>query len=138
MTEIRDQVFDVDKNKVIITVVCCDPERLRDKLCCKGGRDILSIEIVEKKTTRTPTQTSTTTPPVTTTTTPTQRKHVSVCCQECYEGRDGGPCHYGYGRPVPPPPCYDYYGYQYPPNRPCYVSRCDCFNEDNPQGCSIM
>ncbi|GJW96771.1 hypothetical protein Tco_0178579 [Tanacetum coccineum] len=47
---------------------------------------------------------------------------VSACCQECYEGRDGGPCHYGYGRPAPPPPCYDYYGYQYPSNRPCYVT----------------
>ncbi|GJV38098.1 pollen-specific leucine-rich repeat extensin-like protein 1 [Tanacetum coccineum] len=47
--QIRDQVFDEDNNKVIITVVCCDPERFRDKLCCKGGRAIQSIEIVEKK-----------------------------------------------------------------------------------------
>ncbi|GKF46528.1 hypothetical protein Tco_0136330, partial [Tanacetum coccineum] len=47
---------------------------------------------------------------------------VSACCQECNEGRGGGPCHYGYGRPVSPPPCYYYSGYLYPSNKPCYVS----------------
>ncbi|KAI3790690.1 hypothetical protein L2E82_03919 [Cichorium intybus] len=48
-TEIRDQVFAVDKNKVMITVVCCDPEKLTDRICCKGGKAIQSIEIVENK-----------------------------------------------------------------------------------------
>ncbi|KAD5961962.1 hypothetical protein E3N88_13435 [Mikania micrantha] len=175
--EIRDQVFDEEKNKVMITVVCCDPEKMRDKLCCKGGKAIQSIEILQPK------------PP-----SPMPKPHppkidpmpdpqpqaklpvpepipapkpvkmpdpqpkppqpqpvkmpepmpidpfcppVSVCCQECYEGRGGGPCHYWYGRP-PPGPCYDY-GYQYAGNRPpCYVSRCDYFSEENPQGCSVM
>lgn len=28
-------------------VVCCSPEKIRDKLCCKGGGSIKSIEIVE-------------------------------------------------------------------------------------------
>ncbi|KAI3795684.1 hypothetical protein L1987_38341 [Smallanthus sonchifolius] len=46
--QIRDQVFDVDKNKVRIMVVCCSPEKIRDKLCYKGGGAIQSIEIVEK------------------------------------------------------------------------------------------
>ncbi|XP_076882859.1 uncharacterized protein LOC143531449 [Bidens hawaiensis] len=46
--EIRDQVFDVDKNIVKIKVVCCSPEKIRDKLCYKGGGSIQSIEIIEK------------------------------------------------------------------------------------------
>ncbi|XP_071713872.1 uncharacterized protein [Rutidosis leptorrhynchoides] len=159
--EIRDQMFDVDKNKVRITVVCCDPEKLRDKLCCKGGRAIQSIEIVEKPKQlpskppdeNTPKELENSMPkdPKTPRPSPHSPKKkpmgeypfcppVSTCCQECYQGLDGGPCHYGYGRPVPPPPgpCYDGY-YHYGGNRPCYVSRCDYyFSEDNPQGCSIM
>ncbi|GMI72660.1 HEAVY METAL ASSOCIATED PROTEIN 35 [Hibiscus trionum] len=43
--QIRDQVYDNKANTVTIRVVCCDPERLRDKLCCKGGGSIKSIEI---------------------------------------------------------------------------------------------
>ncbi|XP_076898341.1 uncharacterized protein LOC143551882 [Bidens hawaiensis] len=46
--QIRDQVFDVDKNTVKIKVVCCSPEKIRDKLCYKGGGAIQSIEIIEK------------------------------------------------------------------------------------------
>ena len=30
-----------------IKVVCCDPEKIRDKLCCKGGGAIKSIKIVQ-------------------------------------------------------------------------------------------
>ena len=45
--EIRDQVYDEKQNLVTITVVCCSPEKIRDKLCCKGGKVIKSIEIVE-------------------------------------------------------------------------------------------
>ncbi|KAK8580733.1 hypothetical protein V6N12_070988 [Hibiscus sabdariffa] len=44
-SEIRDQIYDDKANTVTITVVCCDPERLRDKLCRKGGGSIKSIEI---------------------------------------------------------------------------------------------
>ncbi|XP_052183672.1 protein PYRICULARIA ORYZAE RESISTANCE 21-like isoform X2 [Diospyros lotus] len=43
--EIRDQVYDVKKGTVTITVVCCNPEKIRDKLCCKGGKTIKGIEI---------------------------------------------------------------------------------------------
>ncbi|KAL8192325.1 hypothetical protein R6Q57_027510 [Mikania cordata] len=193
--EIRDQVFDEDKNKVMITVVCCDPEKMRDKLCCKGGKAIQSIEIPQPQPQPQPVKMPEPIPqpqPVKMPDTQPQPKPVkmpepqpqpkpkpvkmpdpqpqpqpkpvkmpdpkpqpqpvkmpepmpidpfcppvSVCCQECYEGRGGGPCHYWYGRP-PPGPCYDY-GYQYAGNRPpCYVSRCDCFSEENPQGCSVM
>ncbi|KAL3850959.1 hypothetical protein ACJIZ3_012841 [Penstemon smallii] len=43
--EIRDQVYDEKGNTVTITVVCCSPEKIRDKLCCKGRKVIKSIEI---------------------------------------------------------------------------------------------
>ncbi|XP_015056859.1 protein PYRICULARIA ORYZAE RESISTANCE 21 [Solanum pennellii] len=43
--QIRDQVYDEKGNTVTITVVCCNPEKLRDKLCCKGCGVIKSIEI---------------------------------------------------------------------------------------------
>ncbi|XP_055815951.1 pollen-specific leucine-rich repeat extensin-like protein 2 isoform X2 [Solanum dulcamara] len=43
--EIRDQIYDEKCNTVTITVVCCNPEKLRDKLCCKGCGVIKSIEI---------------------------------------------------------------------------------------------
>ncbi|CDO99450.1 unnamed protein product [Coffea canephora] len=45
--QIRDQVYDEKQNLVTITVVCCSPEKIRDKLCCKGGKVIKSIEIVK-------------------------------------------------------------------------------------------
>lgn len=47
--EIRDQEYDLDKNKVKITVVCCSPERVKDKLSYKGGKSIQKIEIVADK-----------------------------------------------------------------------------------------
>ncbi|KAM0021828.1 putative heavy metal-associated domain superfamily, protein PYRICULARIA ORYZAE RESISTANCE 21 [Helianthus debilis subsp. tardiflorus] len=229
--QIRDQVFDEEKNKVTITVVCCDPERMRDKLCCKGGKAIQSIEILDPpkpkpqppppapapkpaadpppklpdppqpkvpdnpkpppqpkkpdpvpqpqpkmpdppqpklpdhpkpppqpkvpdpKPPPQPEKPDPVPPPQPKLPDPPQPEPVpiamdpcwppvSVCCQECYEGRGGGPCYYGYGRPVPPPPgpCYDGYGYGYGyrERAPCYVTRCDYFSEENPQGCSIM
>ncbi|XP_047955691.1 protein PYRICULARIA ORYZAE RESISTANCE 21-like isoform X1 [Salvia hispanica] len=45
--QIRDQVYKEKENKVVITVVCCNPEKIRDKLCCKGAKVIKSIEIVD-------------------------------------------------------------------------------------------
>nr|GLL37738.1 protein PYRICULARIA ORYZAE RESISTANCE 21-like isoform X2 [Ipomoea trifida] len=45
--EIRDQIYNEEENKVRITVVCCSPEKIRDKLCYKGGGVIKSIEIVD-------------------------------------------------------------------------------------------
>ncbi|GKV47639.1 hypothetical protein SLEP1_g54519 [Rubroshorea leprosula] len=48
-SEIRDQEYDEKANKVTIKVVSCSPEKIRDKLCCKGGGCIKSIEIVKPK-----------------------------------------------------------------------------------------
>ncbi|CAJ1962692.1 unnamed protein product [Sphenostylis stenocarpa] len=50
--QIRDQKFDEKENMVIITVVCCSPEKIRDKLCYKGGGSIKSIEIVDPPKTK--------------------------------------------------------------------------------------
>ncbi|KVG33796.1 hypothetical protein Ccrd_026488 [Cynara cardunculus var. scolymus] len=244
LAEIRDQVFDQDKNEVRITVVCCNPDKLRDTLCCKGGKAIQSIEIVEDKPNPKPKPQDKPKPdpnpspvqkpkpadppppppkvdppkpadpappappkvdppkpadppppppkpkvdppkpadppppppkvdppppkvdppkpadpppppkvdppkpvpipdPMPGFCPPVYPVPIQACCQECYQGRSGGPCYdfgYNYGRPVPPPPgpCYDGYGYEYARNRPCYVTRCDYFSEENPQGCSIM
>ncbi|PHT82358.1 hypothetical protein T459_15373 [Capsicum annuum] len=45
--QIRDQIYDEKANIVTISVLCCNPEKIRDKLCCKGGGVIKSIEIKE-------------------------------------------------------------------------------------------
>ncbi|GAB4839241.1 hypothetical protein Ancab_028769, partial [Ancistrocladus abbreviatus] len=45
--QIRDQEYDEKNDTVTIKVVCCNPEKIRDKLCCKGGGSIKSIEIKE-------------------------------------------------------------------------------------------
>ncbi|TXG73919.1 hypothetical protein EZV62_002498 [Acer yangbiense] len=50
--EIQDQVYDEKNNTVRIKVVCCSPEKIRDKICCKGRGIIKCIVIVipeEKK-----------------------------------------------------------------------------------------
>ncbi|KAG8365337.1 hypothetical protein BUALT_Bualt18G0094200 [Buddleja alternifolia] len=47
--QIRDQVYDDKANTVTITVFCCSPEKIRDKLCCKGGKTIKNIEIKKPK-----------------------------------------------------------------------------------------
>lgn len=47
--QIRDQVYDEKQNTVTITVVCCSPEKIKDKLRCKGGKSIKAIEIKQSK-----------------------------------------------------------------------------------------
>ncbi|XP_060199492.1 protein PYRICULARIA ORYZAE RESISTANCE 21-like [Lycium barbarum] len=110
--QIRDQVYDEKANTVTITVVCCNPEKLRDKLCCKGCGVIKSIEIKEpekrkqleklkelektidpKKVVENVTKVIPPVPP-------------GYCCGECYEGYTGGPCYHSHGRHVAPPPGY--------------------------------
>ncbi|GMN69719.1 hypothetical protein TIFTF001_038762 [Ficus carica] len=43
--EVKDQVYDDKKNTVTITVISCDPERLKRRLLCKGKGVIKSIII---------------------------------------------------------------------------------------------
>ncbi|KAL9455226.1 hypothetical protein AB3S75_010607 [Citrus x aurantiifolia] len=47
--QIQEQFFDEKTNTVTIKVVCCSPEKIRDKLCCKGDGSIKTIEILEPK-----------------------------------------------------------------------------------------
>uniref|UniRef100_A0A5B7AQ56 Uncharacterized protein n=1 Tax=Davidia involucrata TaxID=16924 RepID=A0A5B7AQ56_DAVIN len=147
--EIRDQVYDEKQNTVTITVVCCSPEKIRDKLCCKGGKIIKNIEIKKPKSEepdkKKKEEDKKTKPNGKQPDTPKPEPVVIpipiglVCC--------GGPCYEGYGRPPPPcscgcgcgssaGPCYD--GHYRRPHD--YVSRCDYyyFTEENPSACAIM
>ncbi|KAL0642056.1 hypothetical protein Bca4012_103436 [Brassica carinata] len=74
-----------------------------------------------------------------------QGQPVAMCCWPYYDGCGGGPAFYGYGMLLPQP--YEYYGRPVcdcwgggpPPGyRPCHLTRCNFFSEENPQSCSIM
>ncbi|KAG7959596.1 hypothetical protein I3843_10G077900 [Carya illinoinensis] len=43
--QIQDQIFDEKQNTVLIKVVCCSPEKVKQKIIYKGGNSIQSIEI---------------------------------------------------------------------------------------------
>ncbi|CAN0890806.1 Zinc metalloprotease ZmpB [Linum grandiflorum] len=45
--QIENQIYDEKANLVIITVWCCSPEKIKDKICCKGGESVKGIEIVK-------------------------------------------------------------------------------------------
>ncbi|KAE8656500.1 Detected protein of unknown function [Hibiscus syriacus] len=142
--QIRDQIYDKKANTVTITVVCCDPEKLRDKLCCKGGGSIKSIEIKPPRKPKEPKESppkspaKKASPPP-----PAECPPVRCCCTECYHVHLWGPPPCYFGVPPLPPPCYSY-------GRPvydnwggcCYRYKCaslgDCFSDENPQACSVM
>nr|XP_027089316.1 protein PYRICULARIA ORYZAE RESISTANCE 21-like [Coffea arabica] len=98
--QIQDQVYDEKQNLVTITVVCCSPEKIRDQLCCKGGKVIKSIEIVEPPKPKEPEKPK---PPLA----------VAVCCVLCSEGYGGGRCCCRNWRPVPPHACGCGYRYSH-------------------------
>ncbi|MBA0658975.1 hypothetical protein Goklo_011144 [Gossypium klotzschianum] len=145
--QIQDQIYDEKANTVTIKVVCCDPEKLRGKIRCKGGYSIKCIEIKPPqksdkdnsgKTETKPTGTQEPTKPPEKQASPTVLALFpgGFCCKDCYHGHHGGPCYFG---GPPPPPYYWPYG------RPVYVNwggggggstYCYCF-EENPQ-CSVM
>ncbi|XP_059663513.1 protein PYRICULARIA ORYZAE RESISTANCE 21-like isoform X2 [Cornus florida] len=127
--QIRDQVYDKKQNTVTITVICCSPEKIRDKLCCKGGKSIKSIEIKEPEKKKDndkdnkpktngkladdgpPKQDSKQPPPPLPPPPPPDPVNINiltqVCCGPCSEGIPGGPCYHGFGRTppsLPPPP----------------------------------
>ncbi|XP_075667650.1 uncharacterized protein LOC142637252 [Castanea sativa] len=45
--QIQDQVYNEKENFVIIKVVCCSPEKIKQKIICEGGCAVKSIEIKE-------------------------------------------------------------------------------------------
>ncbi|KAM3283534.1 hypothetical protein P3S67_027179 [Capsicum chacoense] len=150
--QIRDQIYDEKGNKVTITVICCNPEKLRDKLCSEGCGVITSIEIEEPREHK-PSKTKQCSgappspprqecpppstprqecpppsPPRQECPPPSVQKRLpppsGYCCGQCYEGHTGGPCYQWYGRLVLLPPCYGNYGYIYGPGPYCYNRWC--------------
>ncbi|XP_030972181.1 protein PYRICULARIA ORYZAE RESISTANCE 21-like [Quercus lobata] len=118
--QVQDQQYKEKENLVVIKVVCCSPEKIKQKIICKGGDTILSIEIkeTEKKTKppekekppekpaepeeKPPPKEDTepvSKPPVEPVCVPVRPVGFGTCCTECSEGRGGGPCLYGIGRP---------------------------------------
>ncbi|KAL6957861.1 hypothetical protein U1Q18_046398 [Sarracenia purpurea var. burkii] len=126
--EIRNQIYDEKQDTVTITVVCWNPEKLRDKLCCKGRKIIKSIEIKEEPEKPPPKEEPKKPPPKEEPQKPPPKEEPKkpppkedppkepppcqppvlgwclpaypVCCGQCYHGQPGGPCHC---RPVPCP-----------------------------------
>ncbi|KAL8128868.1 hypothetical protein V2J09_018023 [Rumex salicifolius] len=47
--QIQDQIYNEKQNTVTIKVVCCTPEKIRDKLAAKAGKSIKGIQIVDLK-----------------------------------------------------------------------------------------
>ncbi|XP_059279281.1 heavy metal-associated isoprenylated plant protein 6-like [Lycium ferocissimum] len=100
--QIRDQVYDEKANTVTITVVCCNPEKIRDKLSSKGCGVIKSIEIKNPpKPKEDPKPQSVDLPPPPPTSEPVMVVLMPIqeypppppgyCCGQCYEGYTGGP-----------------------------------------------
>ncbi|KAL6954139.1 hypothetical protein U1Q18_048429 [Sarracenia purpurea var. burkii] len=127
--QIRNQIYDEKQNKVTITVVCCNPEKFRDKLCCRGGKTIKSIEIKEPEKPKPPPEKPK--PPPEEKPKPPPEKPPEkpkpppekpkpppcqppvwgwctpaypTCCGQCYQGQPGGPCHNPPPEKPKPPP----------------------------------
>ncbi|XP_059289653.1 protein PYRICULARIA ORYZAE RESISTANCE 21-like [Lycium ferocissimum] len=130
--QIRDQVYDEKANTVTITVACCNPEKIRDKLYSKGCGVIKCIKIKEPPKDQPPKKPQPPPPPPLQVNVEPIQVNVELalkypppppgyccCCGQCY-----GRC-----------PCYHSYGC----GRGCRVSTCDWyFIEENATGCSIM
>ena len=91
-------MYNEKENYVVIKVVCCSPEKIKQKIKCKCGQTIKRIEEIkppgnkppDKKPDEPQTKPPEKKPPV-------QKPERPTCCTECREGRGGGPCHYGPG-----------------------------------------
>ncbi|KAL7192624.1 hypothetical protein ACSBR2_024447 [Camellia fascicularis] len=125
--QIRDQVYDVKKNTVTITIKCCSPEKIREKLWLEGRKIIKCIEIKEPTESKgeedkpkrngkdeknpPPPPLALALLPVVLGYSPLADKPAGICCGPCYGGYGWGPrtCYYyyyGYEKPVTLPPCY--------------------------------
>ncbi|KAL4628103.1 hypothetical protein ACB092_05G212400 [Castanea dentata] len=132
--QVQDQQYKEKENLVVIKVVCCSPEKIKQKIICKGGDTIKSIEIIketekkpqpppkeenppektaEKKENPKQTAEPKENPPPKEDAEPVSKPPVEpvcvpvgfgTCCTECSEGRGGGPCLYGLGTRPPPTP----------------------------------
>ncbi|KAM6585558.1 hypothetical protein CsatB_012560 [Cannabis sativa] len=128
-------MYDEKQNRVTIKVVCCCPEKIKQKIICKAGDSLISIEIIKVKVP------DIVVPPNTNNNknnpnnnmgkidqkekpgpVPISKVEVEIevlppcgcqggqflrrCCKECLEGRRGGPCWHG----QPCQPCHQHDG----------------------------
>ena len=121
--EIRDQAYNEKQGIVLIKVVCCKPEMIMNKICCKGNGSIKSIEIKQPEKKKEGEKPKVVAQPVQGYSPPPY----SVYCCSCYEGRPCYRCHV-YGIPAAGTviPVYDSYGGGYGGSGYCHT------------GCSVM
>ncbi|XP_060669874.1 protein PYRICULARIA ORYZAE RESISTANCE 21-like [Ziziphus jujuba] len=162
---IQEQKYDEKNDTVTIKVACCSPEKIKEKIICKGGDTIKSIEIKgpekpnpeppknpkkQKKTkesgkSKEEEQQKELEKCKATEKPPCQKPHppppppvlvaIGVRCQQCYIGYPGGPCCHGPGWP---PPCYECHGYCGKPDDSCGCGR-NCYTSHcDTQGCTFM
>nr|TKR90714.1 hypothetical protein D5086_0000230260 [Populus alba] len=141
--QIHNQIYDTKACTVTITVVSCCPEKIKNKICCKGGKAVKCIEIKVPEKPKPPPEKPKPQPPPEKPKPPPEKPQEPppapkpapkppppqpvpehpppvcprTCCSECYQGFGGGPCYHGYGRPAPH---YEPYG------RPVYDSWGGC------------
>ncbi|XP_023544776.1 protein PYRICULARIA ORYZAE RESISTANCE 21-like [Cucurbita pepo subsp. pepo] len=121
--QIRDQAYNEKQGIVLIKVVCCKPEMIMNKICCKGNGSIKSIEIKQPEKKKEGEKPKVVAQPVQGYSPPPY----SVYCCSCYEGRPCYRCHV-YGIPAAGTviPVYDSYGGGYGGSGYCHT------------GCSVM
>ncbi|KAI7980270.1 hypothetical protein LOK49_Contig173G00001 [Camellia lanceoleosa] len=102
--QIRDQVYDEKKNTVTITITCCSPGKIRDKLWLEG-RNIIRCIVYPPPPPPPPPPPSPPPPPpppppplalallpVALGYSPLADKPARICCGPCYGGYGWGPC----------------------------------------------
>ncbi|GMY23791.1 protein PYRICULARIA ORYZAE RESISTANCE 21 isoform X4 [Fagus crenata] len=136
--QIQDQVYNEEENLVMITVVYCCPESIKQKIISKGGGAIKSIEIKEPEKPKAkpspPPQAKPPPPPPKPSPPPPPPQpppKPSPPPPPPPMAPRSGPCYEGCGRPV-----YDSYGGGY--GSGSYVSQGDYYSEENPTGCTVM
>ncbi|KAH8487891.1 hypothetical protein H0E87_023826 [Populus deltoides] len=130
--QIQNQIYDKKAGTVTITVVCCSPEKIKEKIIYKGSEAVKSIEIKAPEKRKEPApktqgaddgndkpkgpdkpkklivEPSKPNEPEKLKVVNVEPLHPGTCCAECYRGISGGPCYHDYGRPAPP--SYEIYG----------------------------
>ncbi|KAJ6741538.1 HEAVY METAL TRANSPORT/DETOXIFICATION SUPERFAMILY PROTEIN [Salix viminalis] len=151
--QIQNQIYDKKAGTVTITVFCCSPENVREKIIFKGvviveppkpEKPIVVIVEQPKQKEPEPAPPPKALEPLAVC--PPAPAHPRTCSPEYNQWIGGGPCYHGHGRPASPSyevhgrPVYDSWGggggggqrTGYDPWQREYVY------EDNPSYCTIM